>query len=77
MVVKLVIFCLKLQINKIKFTYFLFEMLKCIFEINEIDEIFKKNNFFRSLHLKKIFFARVYYHIRRITLFSQYIYFFF
>ena len=38
--VKLVTFYLKLQINKIKF-----EMLKCIFEINEIDEIFKKNSF--------------------------------
>src|SRR5205814_743277 len=58
MVVKLVIFCLKLQINKIKFTYFLFEMLKCIFEINEIDEIFKKKNFFRSLRLKKKNFLR-------------------
>lgn len=50
MVGKLVIFCLKLQINKVKFTYFLFEMLKGIFEINEIDEIFKKKILFFDLY---------------------------
>jgi hypothetical protein len=62
MVGKLVIFCLKLQINKVKFTCFLFEMLKCIFEINEIDEIFKKKFFFSISTLKKkkkFFCARV------------------